>query len=211
MIKYYRISQAALLLGVCTTTIRRWDRLGKIKCIRTVGNHRRISSHEIQRILEGKKWKKKPTLPGQTVIYSRVSSHEQKHKGDLQRQIEQGYTYCQQHNYRVDHVISDIASGLNSRRKGLLQLCNLINQHKVSRVIITYKDRLTRFGFDYLSSYFASHGTTIEIINEETDQSIEQELVADMIAIITSFSGKVYGLRSAKRKTQLKLTSEVNS
>ncbi|MHA1910991.1 MAG: helix-turn-helix domain-containing protein, partial [Candidatus Kariarchaeaceae archaeon] len=82
---YYSVSEAGLLLGVHSETIRRWDKRGKIKCIRTVGNHRRIHKDEIKRIIEGKK-RKYVKKKRYAVTYSRVSSHDQKKKGDLERQ-----------------------------------------------------------------------------------------------------------------------------
>lgn len=80
----YSVSQAGFLLGVCPATIRRWDREGKIKCFRTLGGHRRIAKAEIERIIAGKKRKYQKRKRG-VVIYTRVSSHDQKKKGDLDR------------------------------------------------------------------------------------------------------------------------------
>jgi excisionase family DNA binding protein len=84
---FYLISEAALLLGVHPATIRRWDKGGKIKCIRTVGNHRRISNEEIERVIKGKK-RRYTKRKRKVISYTRVSSHDQKKKGDLVRQQE---------------------------------------------------------------------------------------------------------------------------
>ncbi len=156
----YRVSHAARLLGVCITTIHRWDANSKIQCYRTPGGHRRIPISEIRRI-HGY-----ITIPGaerRTAIYARVSSHDQKKKGNLQKQIETTQTACKVSSQASPLIFQDVASGLNVRRRGLQRLFQVIEQGKVNEVVITYPDRLTRFGFQYLQRYFASYGTNITI------------------------------------------------
>ncbi|MFX0065886.1 MAG: IS607 family transposase [Candidatus Hermodarchaeota archaeon] len=133
-----------------------------------------------------------------TAIYTRVSSHDQKKKGDLDRQIEAAKEYCEERGASNPRVFHDVSSGLNTKRSGLTRLCRAIERKEIDRVIITYPDRLTRFGLSYLMNYFGSHGATIEVMKQPLDQSMEEELVQDMVAILTSFSGRVHGLRSAK-------------
>lgn len=194
----YSVSQAALLLGVCPATIRRWDKLGQIRCYRTPGGHRRIDKYEIDRIIAGKKRKYTKRKRG-VAIYTQVSSHEQKKKGDLSRQGDVLRDYCNDKNLKISYELSDVASGLNARRSGVLKLCKLVAKGKISEVVITYKDRLTRFGFDYLKNYFDSYGVQIITVRARQTSSVQQEMVDDMIAIITSFSGKIHGMRSGKR------------
>jgi len=98
--------------------------------------------------------------------------------------------YCKEKGYEVAHVVKDVGSGLNAKRPGLKKLCKLIESGKVEKVVLSYPDRLTRFGFAYLTRYFESHGTSIEVMNEKTNISMQEELVQDLIAIITSFSGR---------------------
>lgn len=93
-----------------------------------------------------------------------------------------------------------MASGLKANRPGLVKLCNKIAQGKIRSVIITYPDRLTRFGLDYLTWLFHNHGTSITLLQQPPEQSAQEELVQDLIAIVTSFSGRVHGLRSHKNK-----------
>lgn len=195
---YLRISEAAQRLGVYPKTIRRWDAAGKIHCIRTIGGHRRIAILEIARLTHQGNEPPKPHR--QAGIYCRVSSHEQKEKGDLARQVTASKTYCRDQGYSTPQVFQDIASGLNTKRKGLNKLCQLIEQGLIDRVALTYPDRLTRFGLDCLRHYFRSHGTTLEILNRPKTASIEDELVQDMIALITSFSGRVHGLQGQKNR-----------
>lgn len=93
-------------------------------------------------------------------------------------------------------VITDVASGLNDNRKGMTQLIDLILEGKVNRLIITYKDRLTRFGYNYIKQICEKNNTEIIIVSsEEKDKTIEEELAEDIISIIHSFSGKLYGMR----------------
>ena len=196
---YYSVSEAGLLLGVCATTYRRWNNNGRIKCIRTPGNHRRIHEAEIRRIIEGKKRKYNKKKRG-TVTYARVSSHDQKKKGDLDRQQKKLRDYCVGNNLTIVSEIKDVASGLNTKRKGLAKLCKLVAKGKISEVIVNYPDRLTRFGFGYLSNYFLSYGVIITVLEKRENISAQQEMVDDLITLITSFSGKIHGMRGRKKK-----------
>ena len=164
---YYSVSETGMLLGVCPATIRRWDGKGKIRCIRTVGNHRRIHRDEIQRIIEGRKRRYRNRG---AVIYARVSAYDQKKNGDLDRQVAVLQDYCSMENLEVKYVITDLGSGLRANRKGLKKLFTLICKGKVDRVVISYKDRLTRFGFEYPEYFFKSYG--VEIICTEAKENV---------------------------------------
>jgi len=204
MEKHYKISEAAAHLGVCTKTIRRWDARGKITCNRTVGGHRRISILEISRLIEDKEKDLVIDPEKMVAVYCRVSSHDQKKKGDLERQVKGARAYCTAHGFKNIKTFTDVGSGLNTRRSGLKKMCTLIEGKKITRVILTYPDRLTRFGFSYLENYFKSHGASIHAINEKVTTSMQEELVQDLIAIVTSFSGRVHGMRSHKNKKKNK-------
>ena len=135
------------------------------------------------------------------VIYARVSSHEQKKKGDLQRQIDYISDKIEKDLYQTIMTIEDVGSGLNDKRKGLLKVMALAKEGKITDVAIRYRDRLTRFGFEYLKIYFESYQVTLHVLdNIEETKSAQEELVEDLMAIITSFSGQLYGLRSHKNK-----------
>ena len=148
MKSYLTISEAAEYLSVCTKTLRRWNKAGKFNCSRTPGGHRRIAIIEIERLIQvtPRGWQTQTTA-----IYTRVSSHEQKQKGDLERQIQAVEQYCLQQGYQDIQVFQEVASGLNTERKGLQQLYRFIECGRIKRVVITYKDRLTRFAFEYLT------------------------------------------------------------
>lgn len=100
--------------------------------------------------------------------------------------------------------ITDVASGLSDKRVGLLRLMEMARQGKVTDIAVTHKDRLTRFGFGYLESFFSGYGVAIHVVDGEDDKkSLQEELVDDLISIVTSFSGRLYGLRSHSKARDL--------
>ena len=132
------------------------------------------------------------------VIYVRVSSLDQ--KSDLERQIEYLKEYCLAKGYNTVDILTDVASGLNEKRRGLKKLFDYVVNGKVNGVVVSYKDRLTRFGFKYLEEFFRSHGVRIEVVFGEEPKDLQQELIEDLIAIVTSFAGRLYEMRSHKKK-----------
>ncbi|GBF09805.1 site-specific integrase-resolvase [Aeropyrum pernix] len=153
-----------------------------------------IPQSEIEGIISGKAEVKEV----RAIIYARVSSSDQ--KSELERQIQYLAQYCLAKGYKVIDVLSDVASGLKANRTGLLKLFNYIVNRQVDVVVVTYKDRLTRFGFEYLEYFFKQFGVRIEVVDGEEPKDVYQELVEDLIAIVTSFAGKLYGMRSHKKK-----------
>ena len=197
------MKEAKELLGVSTKTIQNWDKAGTIKVVRTPGGRRRIPLSEVERIRGDSLSQKK-----KIAIYARVSSNEQKQKGDLERQINFVKENLDEEFLIVD-TLSDVGSGLNDKRKGLHKLMKLAKEKEITDVAIRYKDRLTRFGYGYLEEYFNSHGVTIHVLDQEEEtKTVQEELADDLISIITSFSGKLYGLRSKKHKELQKTAKE---
>ena len=194
MEKLLTIKEAKLLLGVTTHTIQEWDKKGLIRVVRTPGGRRRIPESEILR-LQGEENKR------EVLGYARVSSQSQ--KDDLERQIELIKSRG------VDNILTDIGSGLNEKRRNFKKLLKMVMQRKVSKIIITYPDRLTRFGFETLKDFCSSFGTEIEVINEDTYKSPQEEMVKDLITIIAHFSGKLYGMRSHKQKEVIKSVKNI--
>lgn len=198
MEKLYRLNEAAKLLAVSTRTLQRWDVAGKIQCLRTPNGKRRIPESEIQRILGRLP---EELIERKLVIYARVSSHEQKKKGDLKRQVQIIKEKMDSSLFSTIDVIEDVGSGLNDKRKGLLKLLAMAKNKQVTDVAIRYKDRLTRFGFEYLQVYFDSHGVKLHVFDDKVKEpTLQEELVEDLLAIVTSFSGKLYGSRSHKNQ-----------
>ncbi|MEM2714173.1 MAG: IS607 family transposase [Candidatus Bathyarchaeia archaeon] len=190
--KLLTLSEACKRLGVHPNTLRKWDRQGKVRVVRTVGGRRRIPESEVERLMGVVK----PDVSKKAVIYTRVSSHDQ--KGDLERQKQSLLNYAKSKGYEVIAILEDVASGLNENRKSLNKIFGMVEKREVGTVIVAFKDRLTRFGFKYLERYFASHNVKIEVVNGEEPKDAYQELVEDLIALVSSFAGKLYGLRSHK-------------
>ena len=145
------------------------------------------------------------------IIYARVSTHKQKERGDLKRQIDKISEKVIFLNPKKLEILSDVGSGLNEKRKNFSKLINMVLNNKVDRIFILYKDRLTRFGFYQLNPICNFCGTEIIILSkDDTEQSIEEELAEDIISIIHSFSGKLYGMRKkiVKEKINEVLTDE---
>ena len=119
--------------------------------------------------------------------------------GDLDRQSQRLSEYCAKHNLYTKHIIKDVGSGLNDNRSGFVRLTNLIINKQVNKLIIEHKDRLTRFQFSFIKKMFESYGCEVIVING-MDVSDTEELAADMMSLLASFSGKFYGKRSAERR-----------
>jgi putative resolvase len=192
--KLLTLREACRRLGVHPNTLRKWDREGKVRVVRTVGGRRRIPESEVERLMGFVK----PDVSRKAVIYVRVSSHDQKQRGDLERQKQSVLDYAKSRGYEVTAVLEDVASGLNEERESLSKLFGLVEERRIGVVVVAFKDRLTRFGFRYLERYFSSHGVRIEVVNGEEPKDAYQELVEDLIALVPSFAGKLYGLRSHK-------------
>ncbi len=187
--------EACKRLGIHFVTLKRWIYSRKIRAVKTPTGRWMIPESEIERIIGGK-----VEAEGvRAIIYARVSSSDQ--KSDLERQIEYLTQYCSAKGYRVVDVLSDIASGLKVNRRGLQKLFDYVVNRQVDVVVITYKDRLTRFGFEYLEYFFNQFGVKIEVTFGEEPKDAYQELVEDLLVIITSFADKLYGMRSQKKKT----------
>ena len=198
--KLLSVKEVCRILGISESTLRRWEREGKIKVIRTPGGKRRIPESEVKKLL-GEKEEKLRTMKIRCVIYARVSGNSQ--KDDLERQIEALKKYALERNYEVIDIITDIASGLKTNRKGLKKLFKYVIQRRINVVLITWKDRLTRFGFEYLEYFFKQFGVKIECIFKEEKTPIE-ELIEDFVSIVTSFAARIYGKRSKKVQQFLK-------
>lgn len=197
------IKQAADYLNVTQDTLRRWDTTGKLVPLKTSGGHRRYRKSQLDAYI-GIPEAKDVVEAEETICatYARVSSNEQKQKGDLDRQSQRLSEYCARHGLYVKYIIKDCGSGLNDNRAGFNRLTDLVIQGKVSKVIIEHKDRLTRFQFNFIRKLFTSYGCEVVILNG-TDVSNEEELAADMMSLLASFSGKFYGRRSAERRKKV--------
>lgn len=182
--------EAATILGVSTSSLRRWENEGKLKAIRTPGGQRRFVLEEVEKVAG---------IAGAitTVLYARVSTHSQ--RDDLNRQIE-----FLKSKHPKGEVISEIGSGLNFKRKKFLSILGRINRGDIQQLIVAHPDRLVRFGYELVKWICTEAGCELLVLNQ-SKLSPEQELVQDMLSIIHCFSSRLYGLRkySAKVKEEL--------
>lgn len=203
---FYTSGDVAKMLGVVPMTVIGYDKKGIMHFERTVTNRRLISKDNLITYLDSIGLYLDDRISGKyDAIYTRVSTHKQATRGDLDSQINTLLMYAATQNPINIKIFKDIGSGLNDNRKELLSLINEVQQDKINRIFITYKDRLTRFGFNYLQTICDFHNVSIiQVSKEVVEKSIQEELVEDLVAIIHSFSGKLYGLR----KSQLKEINE---
>lgn len=193
--KYYSIAETSKLLNITAQTLRNWDKSGKLKPHHTTDSgYRYYSQEQLNRILGVKDTTRK------VIGYCRVSSNKQ--KDDLQRQIENMESYLMAQG-RPFEIITDVGSGINYKKKGLRELIKLITQNEVDKVVIVYKDRLLRFGYELIEYIATLYNCDIEVI-DTTEKTEQQELVEDMIQIITVFSCKLQGKRANKTKKMIK-------
>jgi len=197
------LHRASEMLGVTNVTLRNWDKEGKLKALKTPGGHRRWRLSDLlafQGISPEDTSEKEELI----AIYGRVSSHDQKQKGDLDRQVGRLATYCGKKKYKVAHTLQDVGSGMSDNRPRLNRLFKLVEDHSITKVVVEHKDRLTRFNFGVYERFFSSHGVMIECTEDKREKTYEQELVDDMISLMSSFSAKIYGKRSAENRRKKK-------
>ena len=198
--KLLRLRVAAHELGLHPITVRRWIKAGRIQVV-PIGREVRIPRTEVQRLV-GK-------VDGRLLmLYGRVSGPG--HKGDLDIQLKRLQAWAETSRKGVETlVLSDIGSGLKAGRRHLQRLLKLVCEDKVAEVAITYEDRLTRFGQEYLETLFACFDVTLTVLEPGEEKSPEQELTDDLLALIASFSGRLYGMGSHKQKELLQCATAV--
>ena len=192
-------------LHISGVTLMRWKNEGRIKSM-TLSTRKVL--YDLDSIIKEDENKKENKL---NVIYGRVSTLRQ--KTDLNNQIELIKQYMLSNGIGIDEIYSDIASGLNEKRIGFNHLLESVFKREIDTVYITFKDRLSRFGFDYFTTIFAYFGTKIVVLDqkEETNKTYQQELTEDLIAIIHSYSMKMNVNRRKKFKNIEKLLSETEN
>ena len=193
---YISIHKFSKIIGVTPQTLRNWDRSGKLHPHHTVGQgYRYYSEEQLNAILEERNPK-----PKVVIGYCRVSSAKQ--KDDLERQVENVRTYLMSQGQPFE-IIQDIGSGINYKKKGLQELIRRIHNREVVKVVVLYKDRLLRFGYELFETIAGIYDCPVEII-DNTEKTEQQELVEDLVQIITVFSCKLQGKRANKAKKLIK-------
>lgn len=203
------ITQLAKILNVHVVTIRNWEREGNspIPVHRTQGNQRRYLGKDVKQYLGLALSPTSNKSNKKTILYARVSSHDQ--KSDLSTQIELLSLYASSKGYQYE-VLSEIFSGLNFNRPKFNQLLKMIEDYEVERIIINHKDRLMRFGYEMFESICQMHHVQIVVL-DQSNKELEKELLEDFISLITSFSGKIYGKRSHKNKKIIEILKDSDS
>lgn len=199
------ISEAAEVLGVSITTLRRWEAAGKLVADHTAGGHRRYDLAKLRPELfraadDGKR---------KTIAYARASSGDQ--KDGLERQQQLLERYCARQGWTFD-VVADFGSGVNFSKKGLKRLISEMLDGQVGRLVITHKDRLLRFGAELVFAICEAKNVEVVILNQGEDTTFEEDLATDLREIITVFSARLYGARSRQHQKLLdSVTQAVDS
>ena len=194
--KYFSAKTVTQILGVTAQTLRNWDKEGKLKPSYVKSNGYRYYSEElILAYTQERKTKKNLNVIG----YARVSSKKQ--SNDLEKQVNNLKEYISS-KYENYEIISDIGSGINYNKPGLLKLIEKINRKEVDLIVVLYKDRLLRFGFELVEHFASINNVKIEVL-DKVDKTQDEELVEDLVQIITVFSCKIQGKRKNKTKRML--------
>jgi predicted site-specific integrase-resolvase len=182
--RYVKGKDAAVILGVSQVSLRRYDASGKIKTIRTPGGKR---LYDVTSLTGEKKAEKI------NICYCRVSSYGQRE--DLDRQIK-----FMTDKYPNFELISDIGSGINFKRPGLQKIIDYAIQGKLGQVVVAYKDRLCRIGYDLLEHIFTTYSQAVITVDSDKKETINEEIASDILEIINVYSAKVNGMRKYKVK-----------
>jgi putative resolvase len=196
MAKYVKPNEAANTLGVCLRTLRRWEANGNISTVKTPSGQRR---YDIEKFI---KQESEPDSRRATVVYARVSTRPQ--KADLDRQVERLSTL-----YPGAEVVKEVGGGLNLRRKGLINILGRVLRGDIAIIVVAHKDRLARFGFDIIEWLCEQFDCQIVVLNQ-ISLSPHAELVQDIVAILHSFSSRLYSIRRLENqiKQELQVESE---
>ncbi len=184
------IGKFAKKVGVNVVTLRRMEASGEFKPHHvSTGGTRYYSTEQLKYFGNTKKQEL-------VIGYCRVSTPSQ--KDDLENQVNNVKSYMIAKGYQFE-IITDIGSGINYKKKGLKQLIEKINNREVSKIVILYKDRLIRFGYELIEYLCEINHVELEVI-DHSEKSKEEELTDDLIQIITVFANRLYGQRSKKTK-----------
>lgn len=184
MKRWIKLSDYAKLIGYRYLTVWKKYKEGKINPVRKEGNRILVLIDEDEMFPVSIK-------NNRVAIYSRVSDNDS--KDNLARQKERLENYAVMRGYRIVRSIKEVGSGLNDSRTKLVKLLENHNEYDI--LLVEHKDRLTRFGFNYISTLFKTMGKRVEVVNMTEENS---NLIEDMISIVYSFSARLYGARRAK-------------
>ncbi len=198
---FISIGKVAIILGVGVSTLRRWDNTGRLQAdYKTIGKHRRYELTTIEKFVTNTNQKPTPTIKNTlktAIVYCRVSGSKQKH--DLETQQTYLENYMREQQWNQLKTFKDIGSGLKDTRKDLLRMIKELPVLRPTYLVISYQDRLARFGLAIIKQICQIFNVAIIITNiQESDLNPDQQLVADVLAMLTSFAGKVHRARRGK-------------
>ena len=185
-----KLSKYAEKIGVKRATATKWFHKGLIKGAYQLPTGTIIVPDEIFDT------EKKEKI-GKTVIYARVSSPERR-KTDLEYQAKRMSDFCISNGWKIDRIVKEVGSGLNDSRPKLMELFN--GKKNIQRIVVEHKDRLTRFGFNYILALAEAKG--IEIVVANATENPKDDLMLDFVSVITSFCARMYGQRRGKAKKE---------
>ena len=184
---YYTTGEIADLFQVSTKTIQKWDNKGILKFERSPTNRRVLPKETLIEYLKSKNmFYEDETLSKRDVIYARVSTYGQQKQGDLDRQVD--YILSNRDDLKNVLILKELGSGLNSKRKKLLKLIDMILNDEVNRIFITHKGVLAKFSFEYIEAICNHHDVEIIVMqSEQNDKLVEKELTEDIKKLISSY------------------------
>ena len=201
MSSVYRVGEFAEKIGRSVSTIRRWEAEGKLTARRSPSGQRYFDDADVRRIMQ----------PGfndstrSTIVYCRVSSASQ--RADLASQVTAMEQFCLARGLTVNEWVKEIGGGMDLRRKKLLAVMDSVERGRVAVLVVAHQDRLARFGFDYLEHVATKNGCEVLVANQES-LSPDREMVEDLLAIVHTFSCRLYGLRRYEKTLKAELTQD---
>ena len=201
MEKLYNVTEFADAIGKSVKTLQRWDRKGILQAYRSPSNRRYYTHTQYLEYMGEKGISEKVN-----VIYARVSTRNQ--TDDLQNQINFLKSFTINNGISISNIYTDYGSGLNYNRKNWNKLIDDCFDGKIDTIVISYKDRFVRFGFEWIESLLLRLTGTKILIAENVCTTPQEELIQDLISIIHVFSCRVYGLRKYKKKLTKELENE---
>ncbi len=197
MVKMISISEVSKLTGVTVKTLKIWDNENKFKCAyKTVGGHRRYVFEEVEKFI-GSNIRNSNENGKNVFVYCRVSTKKQQVAGNLERQKERLINYCKEKQYHIVDIFEETSSGLNDNRRQLAKMFKRLKE--VESIVIEYPDRLARFGYNYLKEFAETFNVDIETIEQRKKLEPNEEMVQDLISIVTCFSARLYGARGGRK------------
>ena len=198
-----RMGEISQKYKISQNSLKEWERQGKVQSHKTVGGHRRFLQSDIEKLmsLDSSVNEKK------VAIYARCSTAKQKE--NLERQIERLKKYCADKSYANVQEFSEIASGLNDKRRQFHKLIDAVIKGQINHIVVEYKDRMTRFGLRFIMHFLEGIGCTVEFLEQQATKDENTELVEDLLSLITSFSARLYGKRGGRKKIKAELATEM--